>query len=153
MTGSVELTCQPPDAVNTGDLHWHTDNESVAAVTPFGQITGIGCGTAVVTVSTPETETKLHVVVNPDIADIELSHTYLEIRAGESAVWNYMVIPEDCYQRDMIICRCSDESVASYRSGCIIGKSPGTASVSVCTPDNRIMKTCRITVTKKKLFG
>ena len=149
---TLEVSIVPPNAVNVDEIHWATSDEQIAQV-DNGKIIGLSCGKCKVAASTNETKTEVDVIVQPHISDIICPTSYIELTSGEQKEWRYKVEPEDCYEKDLVKIWCSDETIASYRGGYIIGKRPGTTNISIYTPNNEIEKKCQVVVKKGRLFG
>ncbi|MDD2299136.1 MAG: Ig-like domain-containing protein [Fermentimonas sp.] len=151
MQEALEVSFVPTNAVNIDEIKWLTSDDGVAKV-DGGNIVGLGCGKCKITASTDETKTEVDVIVQPHISDIICPTSYIELPSGEQKEWKYKVEPEDCYEKDLIKVWCSDETIATYRSGYIIGKRPGTTNISICAPNNEMEKKCQVVVKKRKLF-
>jgi len=149
---TLEVNVVPPNAVNVDEIYWATSDNQVAQVND-GRIIGLGCGKCKVSASTYETKTEIDVIVQPHITDIICPTSYIELTSGEQKEWKYKTEPEDCYEKDLIKIWCSDETIAGYRGGYIIGKRPGTMTISIYTPNNEIEKKCQVVVKRGSLFG
>jgi uncharacterized protein YjdB len=152
MTETLDIEVIPPNAANVHELSWEVSNSSVASVNSQGMIEGINCGVCEITVSTNEASASAYVEVQPSIKDIVCTSSYVELNVSDQREWKFEVIPENCYERDLIKIHCSDNTIATYRGGYIIGKSPGNTNITIYTPDNKISRNCRITVKRGSLF-
>ena len=153
MEDSVEVTIYPETAANFNEIQWSTSDPNIAYVTNTKTIFGVSCGSCELTISAGAVTGNAKIEVMPSLKDIFCPTSVVTLAVGEQVEWKYVLIPENCYERDLIKIWSSDEKVAAYMGGYIIGKSVGTANISVYTSDNQIKKNCLVTVSKKKLFG
>lgn len=151
-SANIEICFEPSNAQNSHELEWLSDNKAIATIDNTGCIQAKSCGNCNIIVKAGTVSETMQIRVMPSIEDIICKSSYVEIVSGESVEWKYALNPEDCFERDLIKVCSSDENIAYYRGGRIFGKSPGLANISVYTPDCRIKKNCRVTVTKKRLF-
>jgi len=149
---TVDITTYPENAVNKHEIKLTTSDSSIAQITEGNTISGVSCGCCDLIVTAGDIVGKAQIEVMPPLEDIICPTSVVNVTAGEQIEWKYALTPENCYERDLIKIWSSDESVAGYMGGYIIGKNPGTANISIYTPDNRIKKNCHVTVSKKKLF-
>ena len=148
-TTKVDLTYSPEDAVNADEITWRSDDESVAAVSD-GLIAGRGEGRCRVTVGTPDAEAEFQVEVMPHLQKVVLSERILTLSAGERRNWQYTLVPENCYERDLIRVRSSNEQVASWSGGYLIAIRPGDCTIYVTGPDGETAGSCQVHVTGKR---
>jgi len=148
----VEVKTFPENAVNAHEIQWSTSDPCIAIITDNKTILGVSCGRCELIISAGDVIGKAQIEVMPPLEDIVCPTSVVNLAVGEQAEWKYTLKPENCYERDLIKIWSSDEGVASYLGGYIVGKTPGTANLTVYTLDNRIKKTCHIVVSKKKLF-
>jgi len=151
-SANIEMSFEPSNAQNAHEIEWLSDNEEIATVDNSGCVYAKSCGGCNIIVKAGTITATMQIEVMPSIEDIICQSSYVEVAVGESAEWKYTLEPENCFERDLIKVWSSDENIAYYRGGRIFGKAPGTANISVYTPDCKIKKNCRVTVSKKGLF-
>lgn len=153
MEKRLELSYKPDNAENVKEIQYESSNPQVATVKPDGTIVGVIAGKCEVTAYTEETTCTVQVEVQPAIEDIILPSTLLELTVGDRLEFKYSLIPENCYERELIKVFNSNTGVVDYNSGYITAKSKGTSTLSIYTPDESIKRSCIIKVKKKGLFG
>lgn len=75
-TGSLKATVEPQDA----SLKWKSDNKKVAEVSSDGTVTGVGIGTATITVSSGKLSAKAIVTVSRNTSNDVVQDAYFYIR-------------------------------------------------------------------------
>lgn len=142
-----EYKYYPEDAVNAAEIDMISSDPSVAAAVD-GIISAVGCGVCEVYLGTPEASAVVTVTVQEGMTDIRIPSASLEIKAGCNVRWKPLPVPEDAFGGSRIKVVSSDESIALYSGGYIVGIKPGSVSVTVSSHDGKIKKVCRVTCKK-----
>jgi uncharacterized protein YjdB len=143
-------TIQPANADNQ-DISWSTSDANVATVNTLGQVTGIGSGTAIITVTTDDggytatcEVTVLPVVVA--VTGVTLDKTQLGLYVDESETLVATIDPADATNKN-VIWTSSDEDVATVNeNGVVTAVSSGTATITVTTEDGEFTAACLVSV-------
>ena len=133
----MNVTLTPSNATNA-ELKWTSSNEKVATVKD-GEITAVGPGTCMVTVSSTNgnSDTCLVKVVgdgnyNP-IEKIKIVSTDVSLNKGTSYNLSYEVVPEDSV--NLITWKSSDEKIATVENGVVYALAGGTVKVTAQSGD------------------
>lgn len=154
-TASIVATVKPENATNK-NVTWSSSDENVAKVVN-GVVTGIGEGTATITVTTDDggkTDTcTVTVNDNKQVEEIPVTGVKFDINLAEgvSLVVNKgttytveaTVLPENATNKN-ITWSSSDENIIKIANGVITAIEEGTATITVTTVDGN--KTASITV-------
>lgn len=154
-TASIVATVKPENASNK-NVTWSSSDENVAKVVN-GVVTGIGEGTAIITVTTDDggkTDTcTVTVNDNKQVEEIPVTGVKFDINLAEgvSLVVNKgttytveaTVLPENATNKN-ITWSSSDENIIKIANGVITAIEEGTATITVTTVDGN--KTASITV-------
>lgn len=122
------------------NLIWESEDESVAAVSYNGSITGIACGTTTVkctSESTPEVFAECKVTVIQPVTALrnEFAGKTVELAVGESMNFEVTVEPEDATDKKLVW-ESSDESIVTVDAkGGIKAVSCGDAEISCKAAD------------------
>ena len=123
-TATITATITPENATDKS-VKWTSSEESVATVSSDGKVTAVGCGTAVITVSSTDgsgVKSECNVTVTAKfipVTSITLSATEWEGREGDQLTLKATVLPEDATDKT-ILWSSSNESVATVSSKGII---------------------------------
>ena len=140
-----------PYNVTDKTFSWLTSNMYIAAVSGDGEVTGIGVGTATITVKSnakPELTATCEVTVEAikyDVTEVKLSSELETIKVGGVADLFATVYPENATNKN-IIWHSSNEGVVTVDGGKIRGVSQGAAIVSVETEDKGKTASCTVYV-------
>ena len=146
----MNVTLTPSNATNA-ELKWTSSNEKVATVKD-GEITAVGPGTCMVTVSSTNgnSDTCLVKVVgdgnyNP-IEKIKIVSTDVSLNKGTSYNLSYEVVPEDSV--NLITWKSSDEKIATVENGVVYALAGGTVKVTAQSGD--LEEEVNVTVIEEK---
>ena len=131
-----------PDTATDKDLHWESNNEKVATVNQFGEITGVSEGSAIITVknygkdfygsefvSNSMLIRVIPAVIHPD--SIVLRYESNSITVGDQMT-SIVIISPDSVTEPNVSYRVSDESVLNVDSeGKVTAVGVGSATVAV----------------------
>lgn len=150
-------TVNPENATNK-KLTWTSDNENVAKVeaTEDGsaKVTGVGDGTATITVTTEDgnkTATcKVTVTTGTGkVTGLKLSANEMTLSIGKTSQIIATVEPEDAANKTLIW-KSSNENVATVdAAGNVTAIAEGTTVITVTTEDGNFTATCTITVVQQ----
>ena len=152
-TGSIYeglIATVSPDNASSKDVSWSSSDESVATVDENGVITGVGDGTAIITVKTKYggyTDTCKVKVFSPEPTSLKLSKTTLKIGVGQTETISATVLPNNANQT--VTWSSKDKTIATVSNGKIKGVKEGTVKIRVYTYDKKLSATCNVTVEPK----
>lgn len=144
-----QLSYEPQDAVDGDEIDWHFSHPDIVEVRN-GKLYGIQPGETTLTVKAQDVEASLNISVLPHIKRIQLSKNNVILKVGEAQQINYLVVPDNAIEKDFIQIESSNEKVAVYRGGRVIGKSPGKATIFFKIGEFQCL--CNVTVNKKGIF-
>ncbi|HAT61846.1 MAG TPA: hypothetical protein DCS83_04745 [Prevotella sp.] len=150
-TDMLVATILPNDATNK-EVTWTSDNESVAKVSPNGEITAIRPGSATITVTTTDQSktAQCKVTVTPVVSGVTLNKTSLSITEGKTDMLVATILPNDATNKE-VTWTSDNKSVAKVSSnGEITAIKPGIATITVTTTDQNKTAHCKVTVTSSK---
>jgi uncharacterized protein YjdB len=139
-------TVSPADATVKG-VKWTSSNPDIAKADQNGNITGVGGGSAVITVSAENGgfTASCAVTVNVPVTGVSLEHNKIIIKGG-SVTLDYTVIPADATNK-AVTWKSSNNAVAAVDAGgTVTAKSSGSADITVTTVDGSKTDTCAVTV-------
>ena len=149
--GSSEqlLVTIEPENTTERDLIFTSSNNGIVTVDDNGKITGVGIGTAIITITTPDgrISTTCTVTVEPiAVEEIILNTNNLTVKVGNTEQLNAEIVPGNATNQELVWIS-SDPTVATVdNSGKVTGVSEGTVTITVQTPDGQIKTTCTVTV-------
>ncbi len=129
-----------PIFASNNDVIWTSDDSSLVTVDDFGNIEGIGIGTARITVTTVDGNFSAETVVNVTapiivVSGITLATQNEAIVIGETLQLTETISPVDASNQS-VIWTSSDASIVTVATdGTITGISEGTATITVTTVD------------------
>ena len=144
----------PNDATDSS-VSWESSDEDVATV-DNGIVTGVGAGTATITVTTTDggfTAT-CEVTVNAatPVSGVSLNKESTTIFVGSSETLEATVAPDNATNKN-ITWTSSDETVATVTDGTVNALKAGTATITVTTEDGSKTATCTVTVQNVAVTG
>ena len=139
-----------PSELANSKFTWKSSNTKVVAVDNNGKITGIGLGTATITVTSANGKkaTITVTVTNESIPveSITLSPSSATIKVGSTTQISAGIKPENATSRELVWTS-SDNSIATVDSnGVVKGIKPGTVTITAKTKDGKVVSTSTITV-------
>lgn len=127
-----------PAKAQAQTVTWSSSDSSVCTVDENGEITGVGEGTATVTLSIfdgYQTVTKnCTVTVNVLAQSVSLSRTSLALVAGDTATVTASVLPADTTDKT-VTWQSSNTVVAGVNNGVITARAAGTATIKAMCGD------------------
>ena len=146
---------EPADAADMR-LLWQSSNEAVATVDQNGLVSAVSIGSATISVVTEDgghtDECDIQVVSRP-VTGVKLDIHQTTIDVGEKVMLAALVEPHDATEQT-VIWLSHDTTVADVnQNGEVIGKSAGTADITVTTIDGGYTDTCSVTVVTKPVTG
>ena len=146
-------TLHPEDATDKS-VTWSSSDSGVATVDNNGNVTAVGEGQAIITVTTNDgvfTDT-CQVTVRQEIIHVIgvwLNKESLALETGESDTLTATVHPENATDKS-VTWSSSDSSVASVdNNGKVTAVKEGQATITVTTNDGGFTATCQVTVNQK----
>lgn len=133
-------------------LDWKSADTEIAEV-QYGQITGVGSGTTLVTAEAngkKVAEITVRVTIVP-ITGIVLSSRACEVTEEEKFKLEYTLFPDNASDFGLSW-KSADETVATVDAfGVITGITPGQTTISISTEDG-VIDTCSVTVKQKPAY-
>lgn len=147
-SSTLNATVLPENAANK-KVSWSSSNTGVATVDLNGKVTGIGVGSAKITVTTDDggKTATCTVTVNPiSVTGVSLNQTSLTMTVGDTQTLTATVTPSNATDKS-VTWSSSNTSVATVSSsGLVTARSAGTATITVTTNDGGKKATCSVTV-------
>jgi len=150
-TGSQEqliCTFQPGNAIAVSkNVAWASSNNNIATVSDSGLVTGVGKGTAVVTVATQDGKHKesCEVTVTVAVTGVTLSSSAMSLGIGEYKYLTATVLPSNA-TNVRVTWASSSIVVATISNDKVYGVGEGTAVLTATTQDGGYKATCAVTV-------
>jgi uncharacterized protein YjdB len=147
-TAALLATISPSTATNKA-ITWSSSNSSIVGVNTNGTISAKSEGVAVVTAKAADGGFAASCVVEVkriSVTGIILDKTNVNLDAGRAMVLTPSIVPQNATNKSLIWSS-SNSSIASVDSnGLIIGKSQGTALITVKTADGGYTAVCTVMV-------
>lgn len=149
-TESLVTSITPSNATNTSVI-WSSSNSNVASVSSSGVVTGVGVGTATITVKTVDGGLIDSCTVNVSataiaVSDISLNKTSHTCQQSTDFALSVSFNPSDATNQN-ITWRSSDTEVAIVSGGFVKALREGTAVITATSVDGSHIATCNLTVT------
>ncbi len=138
-----------PELANDKRVSYTSSNESVCTVDTAGAVTGVGAGSAIITVRTLDGDktAMLDVLVTADrVTGVTLTPESLEMMIGENRTLQAVVKPFAALNKHVTYKSSDDRVVTVNALGKIVAVGEGTATVTVITEDGGFTDTCTVTV-------
>ena len=147
---TLEATVAPVNATNQG-VAWTSSNNDIATVDANGKVTGVGAGTATITVITADgaetDECTVTVVPFVPVEDISLSENELTLAVNGEETLTVTFDPVNASIQE-VTWESDDEDVATVdANGKVKGIGAGTADITVTSVDGGKTDVCTVTVT------
>lgn len=149
----LSVTIEPENAF-CQTVTWTCDDENIATVNEFGQITAVAPGKVTITASSdeemekdkkPQTAT-CKVTIVKDVSAVTLDHSTLRVQKGSSEKVSATVAPDDATNAK-VAWESSNSEIATVSGGQITGRSCGTCIITCrATDDSAELATCEVTV-------
>ena len=145
-TEKLTAIVAPTDATNK-NVTWKSSNSAVASVSSTGEVTAVGVGSAVITVTTKDGSysAKCNVTVVISVTGISLDKTSLTLDKGKTETLTATITPSDATNKN-VTWKSSDESVVTVADGVVTAVGKGSATVSVTTEDGKYSAECYVKV-------
>lgn len=147
----VNISVLPENAQNKREICWESSNPEVAVVDAHtGEIKAVQSGMCTIAASTQETSSRVTINVQPKLEDIVCPSYFVEVGVGERKEWRFQTIPENAYGSDLLRVVSSDNNIAEYLGGYIVGKKTGECKIYIKTQNGSINRELRVNVRKGK---
>ncbi len=142
-TTRINVYVKPEDAT-IPEITYKSDDESIAKVDKYGNITPVGEGTTTITVTSVDDPTKtdtVTVTVKIPVTDITVDKTEISLNKGETdKITVTEVKPVEATNKEVTY-ESSDETVVKVdENGNIVAVGEGTATITVTSKDNKDVK-------------
>jgi uncharacterized protein YjdB len=152
----LTATVLPSDAANKA-VTWSVCNPAIITVDQIGNVTPVGVGTCVVTVTTEGggfTATCLVTVIGKDdyvpVTGVALDKSELNLTVGgASAQLTAAVSPDNASIKAVAWSVCNPAVVTVAQTGLVTPVGEGTCYITVTTQDGGFTATCKVVVTKQ----
>ena len=141
----VEFTYSPRDATDVNEIRFSTNNESVAVVSPSGEVKAISPGKCEITIATSCAITTIEITVKPKLQNINLSYDVLTMLVGQERELDYAAWPLDVIDKN-IEYKVEDESIVEYNGRIVKGKSFGNTKIIFRHPQTGVTAVCSVEV-------
>jgi uncharacterized protein YjdB len=148
---TISITKTPTDATDT--ILYTSNNPNVATVDALGKVTGVGAGTAIITLKSENglVTAQCSVTVVSPVTGVSLNTTSATIAKGSKLQLVATVSPADATNKS-VTWSSSNMSVATVdENGMVTALSEGTATITVRTVDGNRSASCTLTV-KTSIF-
>jgi uncharacterized protein YjdB len=138
-----------PDDASDDSVIWSSEDEAIATVSENGLVTAIAKGETLVKVTTVDgdfTATAAITVIQP-VSAVEISHTTLDLKIGETEQLSATIIPADANDHGMSWSSDNNAVATVSETGLVTAVAEGTAVVTVTTDDGDFTATCTVVVT------
>ena len=156
-TKSLTYTISPSNATNK-KVSWDTSNPSVAKVNSAGKVTGVGAGTAYITIKSVDgVSDKVKVVVtkrNPIKATkITLSPSSLTLNVGAKKAVTATVLPSNASIKTVTWVSHNTNIAKVDSKGTVTGVGAGSTKISAYTTDGNVTASMNVTVKSNSSSG
>ncbi len=145
-TGSLKATVNPEGASDK-TVTWTSSDETVATVVD-GVVTGLKAGTATITATSNDDDTKFAscevTVTFINVESISMDET-ASVTTGSTITLTPTFNPSDASDKT-VTWTSSDETVATVENGVVTGLKAGTVTITATTNDGAKTATCTVTV-------
>ena len=147
-TETLTATVFPTNATNK-NVSWTSSDNSIATVNS-GLVTGVGVGTAIITVTTQDGGKQASctiIVTNPIILveSVSLSKESMSLDVGSTETLTATISPANATNKN-VSWTSSNNSIATVNNGFVTGAGVGTAIITVTTQDGGKKASCTVTV-------
>ncbi len=149
-TENLAIRFLPEDAENLDEIQVEYGEEGIAVLNRY-DLTGLNSGQTDIRLFTREAQAEFRVIVQPHLERID-AVSMVEVAVGAEVPWSYTLVPEECFEKERVRVTSSDETVAIYRGGYILGKRVGTAKIYISAPGCDAEIQCQVVVTKGRHF-
>lgn len=155
--GSEQLTATvSPSYATNKNVTWSSSNENVATVSNTGLVSGVGGGSATITVTTVDggyTATcTVTVTAVYHVTSVSLNTASLNLHPGDQSTLTATVLPSNATNKS-VNWSTSNSSVATVSGGIVTAVAAGTATITVTTVDGSKTATCTVSVTNIAVTG
>ncbi len=148
VSSALSCTVLPDDASNKNVI-WRSSNESVATVNMNGIVTGVGAGSATITVETVNGgfTAECQVTVTSPVTGVSVNIPSLRLSVGNSEQLTAIISPIDADIKD-VKWSTSNARVAAVgeSTGIVKAVGSGNATITVTTVDGLYTATCEVSV-------
>ena len=156
-TKSLTYTITPSNATNK-KVTWDTSNPSVAKVSTAGKVTGVGAGTAYITIKSVDgASDKVKVVVTKSdpikATKITLSPSSLTLNVGAKKAVTATVLPSNASIKTVTWVSHNTSIAKVDSSGNVTGVAAGSTKISAYTTDGTVTASMNVTVKSTSSSG
>ena len=145
-TEILRATIKPDNSYNK-NLTWSSSNTGVATVDPYGRVSGVGSGTAVITVSSQNLKTaSCKVTVKPVAKEVKLNKSSLKISEGNTDILTAAITPSGNFDTDIIWSSSNPSSVSVDENGNISAIKAGESVITAKTKVLGLVASCEVSV-------
>lgn len=140
-----------PSDVNVKNVTYSSNDESVAAVSANGLVTGVSVGDATITASaegansTAITSTINFTVNKISVTSVSLNQQSASVKAGKTVILTPTIYPNNATNKN-VTWSTSNSGVATVNNGVVSGVAAGEATITVTTVDGNKTASCVVSV-------
>jgi uncharacterized protein YjdB len=147
------MTITPTTVVNK-NVEWSSSNSEIASVNHTGTVTGVGNGTAIISVMTIQGNlvATCLVTVTTSVQTLKISRDKLTLIVGKGIQLFYSFFPQSSSNPRVFWSNSNPKVVQISNSGYISGLSAGTAIITATSMENKSLNSsCQVTVLEESI--
>jgi len=152
-TAVLTMTITPTTVVNK-NVEWSSSNSEIASVNHTGTVTGVGNGTAIISVMTIQGNlvATCLVTVTTSVQTLKISRDKLTLIVGKGIQLFYSFFPQSSSNPRVFWSNSNPKVVQISNSGYISGLSAGTAIITATSMENKSLNSsCQVTVLEESI--
>ena len=152
-TAVLTMTITPTTVVNK-NVEWSSSNSEIASVNHTGTVTGVGNGTAIISVMTIQGNlvATCLVTVTTSVQTLKISRDKLTLVVGKGIQLFYSFFPQSSSNPRVFWSNSNPKVVQISNSGYISGLSAGTAIITATSMENKSLNSsCQVIVLEESI--
>ena len=137
-----------PEDADDKTISWSSSDESVVMVSSNGKVMALSMGKAIITAKSGDKSDFITITVEAKVipvTGVSLDKTQITIKVGESETLTPTITPEDATNKN-VSWTSSNDNVATFEDGKVVGLKPGSVTITVTTEDGAKTAECPVTV-------
>ena len=152
-TEVLTMTITPTTVVNK-NVEWSSSDSSIASVNQTGTVTGVGNGTAIISVKSLQDNlvATCSVIITTPVQTLTISRNKVTLLVGKGIQLFYSFFPQSSTNPRVIWTNSNPGSVQISNSGYISGLSAGTAIITATSIEKKSLNSsCQVTVLEESV--